>query len=630
MWNFTFTIPSILVLFILLVYYLIRPRLPIRMNRSFLQVLSLELVVILFDLLSSIADENYASVPVPVLVLLNLLFFIFFLARIFAFFLITTDLLHMRSGASFASLKGILVYSLVFIVSEIIAVSTIWTGAIFRITEKGYERGPLYNIIYFCFFFYIALSIILLIVKRKQIRLPDFVSALAFNLLLLIGNIVRILLPNYLVMNTFCLLAILIIFLAFENPDFYITYQYAFNLRGLREVMNEWIRKDSYRILGFSLREFIDAQAIYGVKQMDIGILMIIEFLREKHPELMLFYLRMGQFAIVGSGEMDWEALQAEIAERFQEPWKEEDAELFLRPVFVRLSSESGIATSDQIITSLLVALTETGKTQGASDVFTDIDHAGELEKRIAVKRSLQKAIEKNGVELFLQPIVKCGSRKPIAAEALARIRNDKGELIPPALFIPLAEQNGQINSLGEQMIEKACAFLEHQEMNKMDLQWINVNLSPIQCMNQDLSNSFASILNGHGISPEYIHLEITEATVVDFSILSEQMAALIQCGFRFSLDDYGSGYSNLSRIKRYPFSNVKLDMAVVQKHCEEPDIILPTLIKVFKEQGFSITAEGIETEEMADIMENIGCDYLQGYYFSKPLPAEDFIEIYE
>ena len=116
---------------------------------------------------------------------------------------------------------------------------------------------------------------------------------------------------------------------------------------------------------------------------------------------------------------------------------------------------------------------------------------------------------------------------------------------------------------------------------------------------------------------------------MIDFSVLLEQMSELWKKGFSFALDDYGSGYSNMSRVKCFPFTNIQLDMKVVWSHCEDPDQVLPTFVDVFKEKGFTITAEGIETEEMAQEMRAIGCDYFQGYYYSRPLPIDEFLQKY-
>ena len=170
------------------------------------------------------------------------------------------------------------------------------------------------------------------------------------------------------------------------------------------------------------------------------------------------------------------------------------------------------------------------------------------------------------------------------------------------------------------------CEFIRDNDMEKIGIKWINVNLSPVQFMSRDIPSTFSEILQEYGVDESMIHLEITEQSMIDFSLLRDQITGLHKNGFEFSLDDYGSGYSNLSRVRQYPFTNIKIDMEVVHNYCQDRDPLLPALVQGFKEMNLSITAEGIETREMAEILKGIGCDYLQGYYFSRPVPMSEFL----
>ena len=136
-------------------------------------------------------------------------------------------------------------------------------------------------------------------------------------------------------------------------------------------------------------------------------------------------------------------------------------------------------------------------------------------------------------------------------------------------------------------------------------------------------------IANEYGIDPGSVHLEMTEGSMVDDVFLQKRIRAMTEKGFKFVLDDYGTGYSNLSRLKSCPFINVKLDMSIVWDYCNEPDAILPNMIEAFKHMGFYITAEGIENADMAATMKDTGCDLLQGYHYSKPVPAAEFAAKY-
>ena len=601
MFHFDFTFPSILILLIFLYFFLSEPRLPVRKNRLFFLLVLVELLVLLFDILSSNADMNYQDLPIWLTAVLNMAYFVFFLARILLYFFYTLNILRrfpdVRSPA-------MLLYSSVFLISELLVLSSFRTGAVFLIDQNGYHRGPLYNIIYVCFFFYLLLSFLFIFLERKKLSRRDLISIVGCNVILLCGYIVRMLMPQYLVLNVFYLMALLVIFISFENPAVYTTSYGSFSFPALREYLEERVEKGDFRVLGFALRNYSDAREIYGIKQMEQGIRLICSYIKKAYPSLPFFYLRSGCFALVGPEKMDVRKLADDISARFHRPWVADETELYLNAVFLQMSSTAGSLDADQVVESLALSLFDIGQRDVTGDGLLDLDLSTLLRHEIAVKRALDHAVETGSVDVFLQPIMD--------------VPND---------FIGLAEKNGQIIRLGEQVLEKVCRFFS--EHDRRQLQWVNVNLSPIQCMNPELRTRFVDILSRYRVPPPFIHLEITEASMIDYTVLTEQMNELRNRGFCFVLDDYGSGYSNLSRLQRLPFTGIKLDMEIVRAHCKDPNPVLPTLVRVFRERGLSITAEGIETDAVAEEMTAIGCDYLQGYLFSRPVPMDEFRQKY-
>ncbi len=627
MWNTSFVLPSLLVLVILLAYYFFRPRLANRMNKAFLILIVTDVATILTDVLATLADEQYEALPLPLVSLLNLLYFVSFIARILAFFYLTLVVLKLDIPR-FSWIKH--TASLVFILCEGIVLSSPFTGAVYSVDSAGYHRGPLYGILPACSFFYLAFGIILLICFGKRTRKSFLISAFAFHFILIAGNIVRILYPQYLVMNVFCLLAILIIFLSFENPDLYITDRGpAFNTRAFTEWLDDPLHRKNKKALGFAIRNYNDERSMYGGIQMDQGLGLIISWLVKHFPHFLLFYLRGGNFALVGAENADWETIRRDISERFQQPWRAESVELNLNVTYVEIGLSGQDTTSDRIVNTLIYALDEAGESADIEQSVMSQETLQKFDAQIEIKRWLDQAIDNDQVEVFLQPIIDSHTRQVFFAEALARIRDDGGKLIPPGLFIPIAEKNGQINLLGEQVLRKTCAFLRERGAQASALRWINVNLSPIQCMSSGLAPLFSSILQKYNVPVDKIHLEITEEAMLNYDKQARQIEALQRSGFQIAVDDYGSGFSNLHQVKRHAFSNIKLDMSIVWDYVRDRDSLLPALVQAFKQMGFSITAEGVETKEAADALTEIGCDYLQGYYFSKPLPLNEFIETY-
>ena len=623
MWNTSFVFPSLLVLVILLIYFFARPRLANRMNRAFLILITVDVATIVMDLASTMADDHYEGLPVWLVSALNLLYFVFYIARILTFFNLTVVLLRKKRPGE---LWKNMLYHGMFLVSEMIVLSSPLTGAVYTVDQAGYHRGPLYDILPVCFFFYLGLGIALLVRHRRNLRRGALIGALAYHIILLVGNVARILMPQYLIMNVFCLLAMLVIFLSFENPDLYITDRGpAFNSRAFTDWLDDSRHRENTRILGFAIRNYNDERNMYGGIQMDQGLGLIINYLVRQFPESLLFYLRGGNFAIAGDENTDWEEIRREISGRFRRSWQAESADLYLNVTYVEIGLSERTETPDRIVNTLIYALDEAGESTDIEQTLMPEETLREIDRQIGIKRYLDKALEKDTVEVFLQPIVDCRTQQVAGAEALARLRNEDGQLIPPGLFIPVAEKNGHINLLGEQVMRKVCAFIRDHDIRSAGLRWINVNLSPIQCMHSNLPRLFASILQEYGVSADLIHLEITEEAMVNYVKQERQIEALQQLGFQLALDDYGAGFSNLHQVKEISFSNIKLDMNIVWDYIRDRDTLLPSLVQAFKQMGFTITAEGIETQDMAEAMTDIGCDFLQGYFFSRPLPADEF-----
>ena len=385
-------------------------------------------------------------------------------------------------------------------------------------------------------------------------------------------------------------------------------------------------------LFGFALQNYNHERSILGGNQTDELVDSICSYLRSSFPKSTPFYLRGGRFALV-SGEKDQgDALYHKLHQRFAGSWKIEGADLHLDALYTYVDLDFDPSSLDSMINNFIIALDSARQSAAPliGEASDDSLNMQKISEQVDILRLLEQAIERNEVEVYFQPLVNSSTYRIEGAEALARIRDNEGQLVSPALFIPVAEKSGHIIELGEQVLRKTCLFASTHDLESLGLSWINVNLSPVQCMQKDLGQKFARILAEYNVDPDHIHLEITEQTVADFVQLTHQISALERQGFSFVLDDYGTGYSNLTRVKHYPFTTIKLDMEVVWDYFRERDNLLPSIVQGFRSLGLSITAEGIENEEMAETLAAIGSDYLQGYYFSKPLPAEEFVRMYQ
>ena len=246
------------------------------------------------------------------------------------------------------------------------------------------------------------------------------------------------------------------------------------------------------------------------------------------------------------------------------------------------------------------------------------------------VRSEIVKALEEDRVEVHFQPIYSIEEQRFVSAEALARIIGSDGKLIMPGLFIPVAEEYGLIDQIGERVFEITCRTFREQNLREKGIKYVEVNLSVAQCENARLSDIYNKIMEREQVEPTSINLEITESSTLHYkNILLENMNALGRLGCSFSVDDFGTGESNLNYIVDMPVQIVKFDRTMVQDYFvnDRAKTVMRATVAMIKEIGLKIVAEGVETKEQLDAMEALGVDYIQGYYFSKPLQEKDFLK---
>lgn len=242
--------------------------------------------------------------------------------------------------------------------------------------------------------------------------------------------------------------------------------------------------------------------------------------------------------------------------------------------------------------------------------------------------RKVDAAILADRIEVYLQPIYSVAQKRFVSAEALVRLFDENGRMLPVFPAICAAEESGQIHRLGERVFEKVCQLICEKTLEKYGLLYIEVNLSVAQCCNDSLADRYIQIMQYYSIDPNTINLEITEsAAVKEKQTLLRNMEKLIACGVKFSLDDFGTGQSNLNYIVEMPVHIVKFDRDMTKAYFESPRgrFVMNAAISMIHEMHLRIVSEGIETKEQFAEMERRGIDYIQGYYFSKPLPTEEF-----
>ncbi|MBP3703228.1 MAG: EAL domain-containing protein, partial [Lachnospiraceae bacterium] len=266
-----------------------------------------------------------------------------------------------------------------------------------------------------------------------------------------------------------------------------------------------------------------------------------------------------------------------------------------------------------------------TGRVMHFSDIVANNRFSLTNELDIIIENAL---LEKK-FEIYYQPIYSVKENYFASAEALLRLKDEQYGSISPSDFIPAAEKSGAIHRIGDYVMEEVCRFVSSEEFKELNLEYIEVNLSVVQCMQIGMAERILRIMEKYQVPPERINLEITEtAAGYAQNSMMENMDKLSGAGIAFSLDDYGIGYSNIKRVVSLPLKMIKLDKAFVDEK-ENPKmwVVLQNTIKMIREMEMQIVVEGVETEELVQQFTDMDCDYIQGYYYSKPIPKLEFIE---
>ncbi|MBD1904672.1 bifunctional diguanylate cyclase/phosphodiesterase [Funiculus sociatus GB2-A5] len=306
----------------------------------------------------------------------------------------------------------------------------------------------------------------------------------------------------------------------------------------------------------------------------------------------------------------------------------------FLEGTSIRITASIGIAINDledrngvdKLLQQARLGLYQ-AKQQGRSQYqFYSPEVNAQLQERLALENELHGAVERNEMVVYYQPLIDLHSRQITAMEALVRWQHPTRGLVSPAKFIPIAEANGSIVPIGEWVLRTACAQTRAWQLAGLPPIRISVNLSARQFEQPNLVEVVSQILEETGLTASYLELEVTESFLMgDVQRSVNTLEQLRELGILLALDDFGTGYSSLNYLKRFPVTMLKIDRSFVQDVTSNPDsaAVTDAIIALSKSLRLNITAEGIETQEQLDYLQKRGCEEGQGFYFSRPVPAD-------
>lgn len=632
-WNFDFDISAILITTTLIIYFAYRKWLPLLSNRLFLLLMGSSVAVAVSDVIASVISVKGARFPIVLLYFANMIYYVLLVFKPMVFCYYVCSLSKLPVGK--ISYKGGVILSVPFIAAVAVMLSSPWSKAVFYITENHeFLYGELRPVMFYTTVAYLIMSAIVVLMRKNKFRKIMRYSIFVYIFFTLIGHIYQVYFNPYLqTVSLGSTIGILIIFLAFQNPD----YDRERKTGMFRENCIRKLKEEDYiygirrAVAELAFENYGELRAVYGEELASELCRSVAVFLRESFPTHIQFYVHNGRFAMIFDGDTD--KLQTycdQVIKRCKNTFIIGSTSFYLSPVFAYTLEDIDAENQGVLRDSLRIAIEKSLKKGRGSIVrLTEDMHQQALRER-RVENALKRALKDDSLQVYYQPIYSTKDMKITGAEALVRIADEELGLLFPDEFVGKAEKNGSILTLGEQVFKKVCAFVQSHDMEALGLSFIEVNLSPLQCMREKLSVEFEQIMKDYGVDPKYIGLEITESAASNIDVIKDNMNHLVDVGVKLALDDYGTGYSNLINILSLPLSIVKIDKSIVWAYFNDGNDFLLRVIQTFENKNLHLIVEGVETKEMAEKLEEMGCHYEQGYYYSKPIPEDAFLKYIE
>lgn len=490
------------------------------------------------------------------------------------------------------------------------------------VTHRVYTYGSAPSMTYLGAVSLILLNLFLILRYRNQIRTRRGRAMILWMLLWMGSALLQFFFAELLVVGFGSCLGVVIIYLQFENPE--INLDRASGMYN-QTAFYEFIRQIFYDRAEYAAFVFVNEHRFSGNESQ--AAMQSLEKALLSAPEVNVF--RTADDEIVAllerskQKERDVAWIQQYITERLLRFDRGnvirvlylEDCLLTVHPdeffALLRYCRRKKISRTMQRF--LLV---------GSADVERMIEESDLLQK-------VDEAILMNRIEVYYQPIYSVKQKMFTSAEALVRLFDARGNMLPVYDCICASEENGRIDRIGEIVFEKVCQMFSGERPEQYGLQYVEVNLSAEQCSEQDLAERYISIMERYNIVPDKVNLEITESAAVEArQTLIANMQRLISYGVSFSLDDFGTGQSNLNYIVEMPVQLVKFDREMTQAYfkSEKGRFVMDATMHMIQDMKLGIVSEGIESKEQFEEMKRLGIDYIQGFYFSRPLPLCHFL----
>lgn len=403
----------------------------------------------------------------------------------------------------------------------------------------------------------------------------------------------------------------------------------SFNADAFDLIAKEWLSvKKTFSIFGIKIKNMNFINDKYGVEMGNRIVKYITPLSRGIFENSYIFHIRGAIFTIIS--EKMTEGQVWEFIDKLSN-------KVVINGLSISVDLASSIirfpdvfSTEEEMYSLIDYMMDNSCHEQNSRIIFVTPEHLKKIQYESNVSSAVKKAVEDRSYQVYYQPIMNVETGEFETAEALARLIVPNIGFIPPDIFIQKAEKSGDIIAIGEIILDKVCKMIVSNKIENLGIKNIKVNLSVIQCLQKGMAKKIIDIIDFYAIDHKFINFEITESISSNSdSNFMENIGILKHSGFNFALDDYGTGYSNITRMISFHFDVLKLDKSIVwmAEHNEDAFISMKGTVDIANSLNMAVLAEGVETESQAKILKESGIKFFQGYLYSKPLPEYEYIE---
>ena len=503
----------------------------------------------------------------------------------------------------------------------------------FDLTE-GYVEGSWYKLMYYSALGHMAAAFILIISWSRRMGYRKTMVLLEILVISGSGVVIQFL-DHSLLMTGFGLsLGILALFITINNPNVNTdsltgVYNHLYLTRKCKELI---ATGKSFHIITVYLYQLKHINKIIGIQGGDRSLQLTANMIGELCGKK-AYRITGKRFLVVAGSMKEYEYFLTNLEQMFgAETSMNVERRKISMPVILSGITEAQKLGDCGLILEYAEYLESLAAQNGLTEVIqNDRKNLDDFLYQKKVEQYLHTAISEDKFELYYQPVYSIAEKRFITLEALSRLYHPELGWIAPDVFIQIAEKNHMIEQITDLQFRRICRFMKENCAALSGLWNVKMNLSSLDLMRSDCSSHFIRIMDGYGIPHDWIQFEITETVATEYNGSLKKVADdFTAAGIRLCLDDFGSGYANLNTVMRLPFSSIKLDRSLLFDICsdEKRAQFYQSVVEIFQRMNYRIVAEGVETEAEMRLLSSWNVDMIQGYYFSKPLPQKELLEL--